>query len=112
MSIVNRCVITVKAKKPFFAWLECLPNPPKVTLAEVNEDATAYLVPSYRFDDEREGILKYCFDAIFREQLMAWWQNEAQWPPDRDLRLFNEWFDIELHSTVFDLLDEPWLRRQ
>ncbi len=105
--MVNRSVVIVKAKEPFVRWLKSLPDPMDTSLEEINEDATAYLLPDYSHDDEQDEILRRYYPAIFDEQLDGWWTEERDWPPKRTYSLFTQWFDIEFHSLVIDLVDAP-----
>ena len=104
--MLNRSVLIVKAKDPFRQWVNSLPDPDSVTLEELNEDTTAYLVPEYDDDSQRDRILKKVFKDIFEEQLDGWWTDEKDWPVKRDMRTFKQWFDVEFHSVVIDLVDD------
>jgi len=103
--LLNRSVLIVRAKEPFRQWINSLPDPDDVTLEELNEDSTAYLVPEYDDDNQRDRILSKIFKDIFEEQLDGWWQDEKDWPVKRDLRTFKKWFDVEFHSVVIDVVD-------
>jgi hypothetical protein len=105
--MLNRCILIVKAKQPFQLWLQSLPDPTDLTLDEINQDSTAYLLPEYEDDAKRKGILRRYFDLIFEEQLAGWWQDETAWPANRNLKMFTAWFDLEFHSVVLDLVDRP-----
>ncbi len=35
----------------------------------------------------------------------VWHTDESAWPEKRDLKTFEEWFAIEMHSVVEDLCD-------
>jgi hypothetical protein len=105
--VLNRCVITVKAKKPFFDWIQTLPEAAGMTLDELNEDGIAYLLPDLEDDDDLESILPQCFDLIFEEELIGWRTDEKMWPVVRDLPTFLSWFDVQRRSIVIDLVDAP-----
>ncbi len=107
--MLNRCVVLVKAKEPFLEWLRRLPNPCNFGLDLINDDTTAYLLPDYENDRHRDRLLRRYYDFIFEEQLAAWWTVESDWPPKRDLRTFKQWFDVEFHSLVLDLVGGPIL---
>ncbi len=51
------------------------------------------------------------YAAIFEEELGAWHRVEADWPTRRDLRTFLAWFEVDVHSLVFDLVG-GWLRSE
>ncbi len=107
--MVNRGVLILKAKEPFREWLLSLPEPDDVTLDEINEDNTVYLVPEYEDDDERDRLLKILYKELFEEQLEGWWTDEKDWPKNRNLTMFKKWFDVEFHSVVIDLVDAELL---
>jgi len=112
MSMINRSVVIVKARQPFLQWLRSLPDPADVTLEQVNQDNASYLLPDYETDNEGKEILRQYFDLIFEEQLAGWWRDETAWPSRRDLATFMQWFDVEFHSVVLDLVDEPLLHEE
>ncbi len=82
------------------------PDPDGITLEELNEDTTSYLIPEYDDDDHRDRILKKIFKNIFEDQLASWWIDEKDWPVKRDLRIFKQWFDVEFHSIVEDIVND------
>ena len=104
--MVNRGLVIVHAKEPFLEWLKTLPDPCDMTLTEINEDNTAYLIPEYEDDGQRDRVLKKFYDMIFQDQLAGWWTREEDWPQKRDLRTFKKWFDLQFHSVVEDLVDD------
>lgn len=103
--MVNRGLVIATAKEPFRQWLLSLPDPTDVSLEEINEDRTAYLIPEFEDDDQRDRILRKFFILIFEDQLAGWWTREEDWPQKRDLRTFKKWFDLQIHSVVEDLVD-------
>ena len=105
--MVNRSAVTLCVKQPFYEWLRSLPNPVDLTIEEVNREPQVYLLPDYAYESDKEGLLAECCDALFEEQLEAWWTVETDWPEGRDLTLFRKWFDVEFHSVVLDLVDAP-----
>jgi len=55
--MLNRSIIIIKVKEPFLNWLRSLPEPEnEITLDEINFENTAYLLPEYEMDGEREKI--------------------------------------------------------
>ena len=75
----------------------------------VNDDNTAYLLPDYEDDHQRDRILSRYYALIFEEQLAGWWTDQSHWPGKRDLRTFKKRFDVEFHSVVLDLVDDALL---
>ena len=108
MSEINRSLIILRPKQSFLDWARSLDDESNdLTLESLNEESTAYLIPEILEDSDQEEFLKTCYDILFEEQLEGWWTDEAAWPQQRDLRMFLDWFEVEFHSLVFDLSDEP-----
>lgn len=107
--MLDRSLVVVRAREPLLHWLRSLPDPEdeSTTLETLNEDPSAYLVPVYDDDEERDDILRQAYDIIFEDQLAGWWTAEADWPQERTFEMFQAWFDVEWHSTVEDLVDAP-----
>lgn len=108
MSEINRSLVILKHKQPFLEWARTLDeNDRDLSLQELDDDSTAYLIPEIWQDSDQQGLLESCYDILFEEQLGGWWTDEAAWPQKRDLKMFLDWFEVEFHSLVFDLCDEP-----
>lgn len=112
MTTINRSLVTVRVREPFVKWLESLPDPLDLTIEEINEDCTAYLLPEYAYEDDTEELLEVYYDMIFDDQLTSWWEDPKDWPEERTLEVFDEWFDVEFHSMVIDCVDEPLERQE
>ena len=101
--MVNRGMLVVKAKEPFQEWVNSLEAHSDFTIKEINDDCTAYLIPEFEDDVQRDRILKKVYADIFVEQLFDWCTDEDVWPQKRTLTLFKKWFELEFHSVVDDL---------
>ena len=101
--MLNRGLVVVSPKEPFRLWLMSLPEPVEVSLEEINEDRSAYLVTEFEDDKQRDRVLRKSFKMIFEDQLVNWWTSEDDWPKKRDLLTFRKWFDLQFHSAVEDL---------
>jgi hypothetical protein len=98
---LNRSALLVTPRAPFLHWAERhgngVPYP-------VGGERTVYLLPSYDLQDEVEEIVDHYHDLIFETELEDWVRDESAWPSDRNYALFREWFDVEIHSVVLDLV--------
>lgn len=103
--MLNRSVAIIRLKEPFFKWLKTLPDPLDISKDIINRDTTAYLLPALIYDSEEAELLQQFYDLIFKEQLNGWWTEQSDWPKKRDLATFKNWFDLEFHSLVLDLVD-------
>lgn len=102
---INRSVVIVRPKQPYLDWAAALPDASDVTPDSVGEQ-TVYLVPSVECFENTDELLDEFYEEIFNEELMGWHRVEADWPANRDLKMFKEWFSIEIHSLVHDLCPE------
>ena len=110
MHQINRTVIVVKAKEPFLKWTQRLPDPLEgLTLDRLHNDCHAYLFPLWDTHEEREALLAEVYDFLFVQELYGWHRDDREFPRNRTFAMFLEWFDVEFHSIVVDLLDEDIL---
>lgn len=111
MITVNRSALIVKPKQPFLDWVNSVePTSPNITLRDVQDEPTIYLVPE--IDSDVAPILKVVYKQIFVDQLAAWFTDKECWPQDRSLSVFRQWFDWQSHSMVVDVTDEPLIRER
>lgn len=64
---------------------------------------TAYLIPGFDTLDEVDAFLREHHGELFEAELGAWTEEEAEWPEDRSLEEFWEWFAVEYTEHVADL---------
>lgn len=99
--------MVVKPKQPFLDWILSVDeDDAHLELETLRKDSNAYLIPEWETDEEQTEILLWCADFVFEEELWAWYTDKDLWPIKRDAEMFNEWFDVEFHSLVFDVDDE------
>lgn len=101
---INRNAILVKAKKPFYDWINYVD--PEFPLFE-NEEGTVYLVKEMDTNTKIENWLKKNYDQIFKNELNDFHTDENDWPQKRTYRIFKEWFSVEISSMIVDLQDKP-----
>ena len=102
MYLIDRSAAVITIKQPCLDWINSLEKDiPKFTLESVTRESHVYLLPEYDTEKELEAILKEVYSAIFQLELVAFCNDENQWPEIK-YRKFKEWFDIKVHSMVFD----------
>jgi len=111
MLLLNRMAIVVIAKQPFLDWLHSLdPTSQDLTLNDLNEEPTVYLLPEVDGDDEAAAcVRRYCKEIVANE-LDGWWRERSDWPQSVTAGLFNRWFEWRYHSVILDLATRPLLR--
>lgn len=101
--MLNRAVLILRFKQPFVDWINAAdPNPTHVvTLADVGDESTAYLV-----DVEDEQDFEKWFErngaGLFEEELNSWYTDPDLWPRDRSAAQFKRLCTFELHTVVRD----------
>ncbi len=106
--VVNRNALILRYKDPAVRWInEADPSPDgdEITLANVNQERTVYLIDDRIGEDPRyfERWLRKNYGEIFEMELDGWYTDPTLWPQDRSLALFRAWFDVELHTVLVDL---------
>ncbi|MFT7289316.1 MAG: hypothetical protein ACI87W_003446 [Halieaceae bacterium] len=107
--MLNRDLIVVRIKQPFVDWInETEPEAGKrgISLDAANEDSPAFLIHEYAGED-LDHWLEQCYTLLFEEILEQWYIDPALWPENRTLSLFKAWCELEIHSMVLDVVDEP-----
>lgn len=106
MYFVDRSVAVIKPKEPFHQWLHAVPgNDVDLTLDSMRTDCTVILLPEFVDPEEGVAYLDDIYEQLFKMELASWYEDPALWPADLSLKAFWEWFDVEIHSTVFDSVE-------
>ncbi len=111
--IVNRLSAIIKPKQPLLDWLESQPGwDLDISLEELGTDRPVLLIPGYASPEQAMSYVERNHKAIFELELFGWYTDESIWPKKRTLSVFREWFDVEIHSMVLDMLDEHIMREE
>ena len=52
---------------------------------------------------DADVVIKKYYKEIFETELFQMWTDENDWPPKITLKLFHEWFSVEISGWVYDL---------
>ncbi|MCC2645309.1 MAG: hypothetical protein K0R49_1161 [Burkholderiales bacterium] len=105
---VERSVAVIKPKLPFLEWVNNTfqDTPQPLTLDSIRIDCNSYLIPEM---DEIEDGVNYIDDKfadLFALELASWTEDESLWPQAFTLKMFWEWFDVEVYPTAIDISEE------
>ena len=107
MYFVDRSVAVIKPKAKFLEWLASLPGEGvDLTLDQLRSDCTVLLIPEYEEPEEAVAYIDEIFEQVFKMELASWHEDETLWPKDLSLKAFWELFDVEIHATLIDTVDE------
>lgn len=108
MYIVDRSIAVIKPREPFVKWLNSIPDSeyPEFTLNMIRADCTVLMLPEFNEPEQAVSYLDEFCVSLFKTELGTWIDDQSLWPKDLSLQAFWEWFDVEIHSTVIDTIDE------
>jgi hypothetical protein len=109
MSFLYRHGLLISRKKPYLDWANNIDNDGASLSVEVSgANRSLYLVPEVAGQPDLSDLVEEFWIRIFEEELGAWMIDRQTWPNPRTREMFDEWFDVELNESVFDLTpDEP-----
>ena len=106
MRDINRSLMIVRGKQQLVDWIRSVDDTGDLDLEDVRDDSSAYLVPELETAKDEAAIILWCWDVVFEQELFSWYTDDSLWPSDRTPEMFLEWFEVEFHSTVTDLIDD------
>jgi len=106
MKSINRTLLIVTPKKPFFDWSNSMERSVPNSIPE-SEYRSAYLIPEKYNETNYTPFVKKHFLKMFEEELVSEYIHSEFWPKKRDYKTFNEWFEVQACDIVYDLSKEP-----
>lgn len=106
MKSLNRGALLVRPREAYLKWAAGLDGDAPLAAEALTGHVSVYLVSDPEALDEESPDMTPYFKEIFHEELAAWCLDEAQWPTQRDLKVFREWFAVTAQSIVVDLGDD------
>lgn len=105
---IDRQAIIIKPKQPFLDWVNNVTSlSPDDPITEVRE-ANVYLVDEGI--DDLEKWLRKKFDKFFIMELEDWLPSKKEWPKKRNYKMFQEWFQVDISSMIYDLEERPIIK--
>lgn len=103
---INRAVLMVVPKKPFYDWLQSIDPEESYPMDSVLE-YNSYLLEDTIMANEPKKVLNKHWKWIFENELFGHYIYEEMWPPKRTWKMFTEWFDLKFSTIVLDLIEKP-----
>ena len=104
--MVNRGAVILRYKAPFIKWIKDADpseNSSEITMSNANEDRTVYLITDADAENV-EGWIRENHVSLFESELEGWYTDDTLWPKNRDYKTFKEWFEVECHSVIMDMV--------
>jgi hypothetical protein len=111
MRLLNRTAVTVVGAEPYLEWTrsrdaDFAKGQITVSVPLTRSYGSAFLLPEFEQEEDLQEWIEENHSWLFDFQLSAWTEDESNWPPDRDLKMFREWFRVDIHSVVVDAADD------
>lgn len=110
-SSINRNAIILLPKQPALDWIMRVdPQPmPDFTLEELRQEQDVFLLGDGTINtpEQAQQWALRRFSILFDSFLHSWFTDETMWPKRRTRKMFLEWFEVQYHSTVWDLSTDP-----
>jgi hypothetical protein len=104
MKHINRFAAIIKPKQPYVDWANSFNDGgPTMNLENARKEGNAYLIPQFDYSDQAVKYVEKNYATIFENELRDWITDPEMWPKKRTLKMFKEWFDIEINEPVHDL---------
>ncbi len=107
--VVERSIVVIKPKQPLLDWINAnlaISEGTMLTLESIRIDCNSYLIPEVDAIEDGINYVDNNFEALFHLELASWSEDQNTWPNELSLKMFWEWFDIEISPTLIDLTDE------
>lgn len=106
MNRVNRSAIVLHPRQRFADWVKGI-SASEVTLSELQEDHSCYLLPEMLSTREMKEYFEHHYERLWEEELSAWTRDPQRWPPRPTFTGFLDWFTADFHTMVTDLGGDP-----
>jgi hypothetical protein len=109
MQILNRTAITLVGAQPYADWTRSRDadfNRGAIAVVRSRIYGSAFLLPEFELEEDLQEWVEENYAWLFEFQLSAWTEDESAWPTGRDLKMFREWFRLDIHNIVVDAGDD------
>ncbi len=108
---INRNLVLIVPKQAALDWIRSVDSQPieGLTLDELRQEQEAYLISQdiINTPEQAERWALQRFSVLFASFLDSWFTDQALWPKRRTRKMFLEWFEVQYHSTIWDLSTDP-----
>jgi hypothetical protein len=109
MQVLNRTAITLVGAQPYVDWTlsrDADFNRGAITVARTRPYGSVFLLPEFELEEDLQEWVEENYAWLFEFQLSAWTEDESAWPAERTLKMFREWFRLDIHNVVIDAAED------
>jgi hypothetical protein len=96
--------VIIKPKQPFIDWIKSQDQNSEMP-EEKHDFKSVYLLAEEDADDWNKYVKKE-YLWIFNNELEGWNNDAHTWPINKTWDTFNKWFDFEVQTMIYDLVDD------
>ena len=100
--VSNRAAIYISPKEMFKTWAKLYNDSSEEELANRVKEKHIYLIDLNLGQSLKDTIEPY-YTKVFENELMLWNVIEHEWPKNRSINVFLDWFEVNISDDVFDL---------
>jgi hypothetical protein len=107
--VVERSIVVLKPKQPFLEWINntlATSSDTLLDLQSVRIDCNSYLIPEVNEIESGVAYVDEIYESLFQMELASWSEEQEFWPQELTLKMFWEWFDVEISPTLIDVSGE------
>lgn len=104
--VVERSIVVLKPKQQFLDWVNlslATSSETVLDLASIRIDCNSYLIPEVSEIEDGVAYVDEFFESLFQLELASWTEDQTLWPQELTLKMFWEWFDVEISPTLIDI---------
>lgn len=102
---VDRIAAIIRPTERMLNWLKKQPGAlDSISTEDIKKDCTVLLIPRFDGPSQAKAYIREISRTLFEAELASWGIPESDWPTDRGFATFSQWFNVEFHSLIFDML--------
>ncbi len=112
--VVERSILVIKPKQALLDWINNNLGTEENNLLDLDSiriDCNSYLIPEVNEIEDGIAYVDEIYETLFQLELSSWNEDQELWPQELTLKMFWEWFDIEISPTLIDLTEDDELNK-
>jgi len=107
MKMIHQSAAVIKPKKIFTDMLRSINSIP-TPIKSLQNDRNVILIPDFDMQDNAVDFLRKNYQKVLRNELREWLGKKEtdEFLTGVSYSLFRMWFDVEIHQTVRDVIDD------
>lgn len=105
--VVERSIVVLKPKQSFLEWVNinlATSTETLLDLATIRIDCNSYMIPEVSEIEDGISYVDEYYESLFQLELASWTEDQTLWPQELTLKMFWEWFDVEISPTLIDVV--------